>query len=162
VDRLEDVLPRDAELLLHDRDHLVLLERRHLVLQGRELVDELGRQQVRPRREHLAELRERRAELLERLAQPAGADGGRIRAPPVAQAVAGHDDADAGCPAEQAGREVLARPVGGHASSAVLTITTVQPAACETRFGTLPSRNWRRPRMPTLPTTTTSARSRSI
>ena len=36
-------------------------------------------------------------------------------------------------------------------------MTTVQGALCETRFGTLPSRNSRRPLMPTFPTTSTSA-----
>ena len=39
----------------------------------------------------------------------------------------------------------------------VLTITTVQRAACETRFGTFPSRNSLRPCMPAFPTTSTSA-----
>src|SRR3954464_3094887 len=39
-------------------------------------------------------------------------------------------------------------------------MTTVQGALCETRFGTLRSRNSRRPLMPTLPTTSTSAFSR--
>ena len=48
-------------------------ERRHAVLQLRELVGDVGRQQVAPRREHLAELDEDRAELLERQAQPLAA-----------------------------------------------------------------------------------------
>ena len=43
----------------------------------------------------------------------------------------------------------------------MFTITTVQRAACETRFGTLPSRNSVRPPMPALPTTSTSALSSS-
>ena len=44
-------------------------ERRHAVLQLRELVRDVGRQQVAPRRQHLAELDEDRAEALERQAQ---------------------------------------------------------------------------------------------
>src|SRR5207245_2171407 len=43
----------------------------------------------------------------------------------------------------------------------VLTITTVRRVPCETRFGTLPSRNSLRPLMPTFPTTTTSTSSLS-
>ena len=41
--------------------------------------------------------------------------------------------------------------------SVVLTMTTVQRALCEIRFGTLPSRNSLRPLMPAFPTTRTSA-----
>ena len=99
VDVRERVLPRHAELALHHRDHLGLRQRRHVVLQPGELRDELGRQQVRARREHLAELGERRAELLERLAHPARAVGRRAV---VAQAVTGEDPSDLGSAAEQA------------------------------------------------------------
>ena len=49
----------------------------------------------------------------------------------------------------------------GTAPSVVLTMTTVQRAACEMRFGMLPSRNSFRPPMPALPTTSTSACSSS-
>ena len=99
-DRLEDVLPGHAELLLHHRDDLRLAERRHVVLQSRELFDELGREQVRPRREDLTELAERGTELLER-----GAESFRLASPAhdallvgpaeeLPQAVLGEDDAD--------------------------------------------------------------------
>ena len=98
--RLEDVLPRDAELLLHHRDDLRLGERRHVVLQGRELFDELGREQVRSRREDLPELAERGTELLERGAEPLGlaspAHGALLVGPPeeLPQAVLREDHAD--------------------------------------------------------------------
>ena len=62
-----------------DRDDLGLGERRHAVLERRELLDELRRQQVGPRREDLAELGERRPELLERLAQARRACARRTR-----------------------------------------------------------------------------------
>ena len=67
LDRREDVLPRHAQLLLHHLDHLGLGERRDLILKRRQLRDALRRNQVRARGEDLAELGERRAELLERL-----------------------------------------------------------------------------------------------
>ena len=56
LDALEHVLPGHAELLLHHRDDLRLGERRHVVLERGELLDELGREQVGPGREDLAEL----------------------------------------------------------------------------------------------------------
>ena len=102
VDRLEHVLPRDAQLLLHHLDDLLLGQRRDVVLERGELVDELGRQQVGTRREHLAELRERRAELLERGAQPLGLARASDRAVLVGpaeqllQAVLGEDRGDVG------------------------------------------------------------------
>jgi hypothetical protein len=74
VDRGEDILPGNAELLLHHLDDLRLRQRSDVVLERRELDDELGRQEIGTRREDLAQLRERRPELLERVAQPAGAD----------------------------------------------------------------------------------------
>ena len=51
-------------------DDLGLGERRHALLERRQLLDELGREQVRAGGEDLAELREGRPELLERIAQP--------------------------------------------------------------------------------------------
>ena len=75
IDRLEHVFPGDAQLLLHHPYHLVLAHRRDAVLQLRELVDQLGREEVGASREHLPEFRKRRAELLERRAQPACAVG---------------------------------------------------------------------------------------
>ena len=77
LDRLEDVLPRHLQLLLHHVDDLRLGQRRDVVLQLRQLVDDVGRDEVRPRREDLPELRERRAELFERRAQPPRAVRGR-------------------------------------------------------------------------------------
>ena len=73
VDALEDVLPRNLQLLFHHRDDLGLGERRHLVLQVGQLLDELGRKQAGTRGQDLAELGEGRPQLLERLAQPLGA-----------------------------------------------------------------------------------------
>ena len=70
LDRLEDVLPRHLQLLLHHVDDLGLGQRRDVVLELRQLVDDVGRDEVRPRREDLPELRERRPELFERVAQP--------------------------------------------------------------------------------------------
>ena len=105
LDLSERVLPGDAELGLEHRHDLGLRERRHVVLQPRELGDVLGRQQVGARREHLAELGERRAELLECLAQPACTVCGRTV---VAQPVPCEDAADLGRASEQA----LARLLG--------------------------------------------------
>ena len=70
LDVIEHVLPRDAQLLLHHADDLLLAERRHVVLQRRELLDVFGRQQIGARRQDLPELRERRTQLLQRGAQP--------------------------------------------------------------------------------------------
>ena len=77
VDRREDVLPRDAELLLHHVDDLRLRQRRDLVLELGELVGDVRWDQVGPGREDLAELREGRPELLERV--PEGLRAGRRR-----------------------------------------------------------------------------------
>ena len=63
VDVVEDVLPRDAQLLLHHPDDLLLGERRHVVLQRGELLDELGREEVGTRGQDLAELAEGRTQL---------------------------------------------------------------------------------------------------
>ena len=148
LDVRERILPGDAELALDHRDDLGLRERRHVVLQLRELGDVLGRQEVGPGREHLPELGERRAELLERHAQPASAIGGR--AVIVAQAVAGEDAADLRHPAEQPPAR-LSDTCGGAAPSE--TKTTLQRAACDTRLATLSSRNSVRSRMPASDTT---------
>src|SRR5687768_636868 len=63
-------------------------KRRHLVLELCQLVSDVERQQVAPRRQHLAELDEDRAERLERLAQaPTASTGcGRKVVQPVARA----------------------------------------------------------------------------
>src|SRR5262249_12347027 len=101
LDRLEDVLPRDAELLLHHLHHLGLGQRRDVVLKGRELDDELRREQVLPGRENLAELRIARPELRERVAQPARTDLLRVAAPArLAEPVLGEDRRDPGRPPE--------------------------------------------------------------
>jgi hypothetical protein len=68
--RIEHVLPRHSEFLLHDLDDLFLGHRSDVVLQRRELLDVLGRQKVRARRQYLPELRIGRAEFLERSSQP--------------------------------------------------------------------------------------------
>ena len=95
IDAREHVLPRHAKLLLHDGDDLFLGHRRHVVLELRELGDELGRQQVGPRGEDLAELRERRPELLERRAQALRALLERhVGGAALAEAVARHHLAD--------------------------------------------------------------------
>ena len=95
VDAREHVLPRHAELLLHDGDDLFLRHRRHVVLELRELGDELGRQQVRPRGEDLAELRERRPQLLECCAEALRALLERhVGGAALAEAVARHHLAD--------------------------------------------------------------------
>ena len=60
---------RVADVLADDPLDLLEGERRHLVHELRELLDVDVRQQVRARREQLAELEEGRAELLQRLAE---------------------------------------------------------------------------------------------
>jgi hypothetical protein len=163
LDALEDVLPRDAELLLHHLHDLGLGQRRDLVLERRQLVDELGRDQVGAGREDLTELAERRPELLECRPQARRAVGSVARRRP--QAVLRHDRRDlrgarGQMTAGKFGHELLQKR-RFFGSSAVFTITTVQRALCETRFGTLPSRNSFRPAIPMLPTTSTSASSAS-
>src|SRR5690606_30392130 len=61
---------RTVERTLEQRERDVRRERRHLVLELRELVRELGRQQVAARRHGLAELHVDRPELLEREPEP--------------------------------------------------------------------------------------------
>src|SRR6266566_1637231 len=156
IDRGEDVLPGDAELFLHHLHDLGLRQRRDIVLERRELDDELGRQEIGTCREDLAQLRERRAKLLERVAEPAGADLDRIGAAArLAHAVLGEDRGDAGRAAEEAAFD-LGLGHGSPPSRCVRTITTVQVASWETRLGTFSSRNSLRPLMPTLPITITS------
>src|SRR5207253_4127215 len=87
LDALEHVLPGHAELLLHHDYDLGLRQRRNVVLQLLELGDELGRQQVRPSREDLAELREGGTELLERRAEADRALAQRAVARALAEAV---------------------------------------------------------------------------
>src|SRR5439155_14911858 len=148
IDPGEDVLPRDAELLLHHLDDLGLAERRDLVLEGRELGDGFGREQVGPGGEDLAELREGRAELLEGVPEAAGPLLRRVGVPArLAEAVLAEDFGDPRGPPE----EPFVRG-GAHSAPCVCTITTVQGTLWEMRFGTLPSRNSLRPLIPTLPT----------
>ena len=151
VDLREHVLPRNAELLFHDGHDLGLRERLDAILERRELLHDLRRQEVGARREHLAELREGGAELLERRPQPPRPLAGRLVGAPVLEPVLREHARDARRAAEERALDRHRRP------SEVSTMTTVHGALCETRFGTLPSRNSRRPLMPTLPTTSTSA-----
>src|SRR6266540_5509386 len=60
---------RKAEVALDDLLDLLERERPHVVLQRAQLDDDVGRNDVGTRREELAELHERRAELVEHLAQ---------------------------------------------------------------------------------------------
>src|SRR5439155_16497245 len=102
VDAGEDVLPRDAELLLHHLDDLGLAERRDLVLEGRELRDGFGREQIGAGGEDLAELRKGRAELLEGVPEAAGPLLRRVGVPArLAEAVLAEDGRDAGGAAEE-------------------------------------------------------------
>ena len=70
VERLEHLVDRLPEAALERRDHLFDRERRHAVLQLRELVGNVGRQQVAPRGQHLPELHEDRSQRLEGQPQP--------------------------------------------------------------------------------------------
>ena len=64
-----------AELLADRALDVRERERAHVVLQAAQLGDDVGRDDVRPRREQLPELDERRAELVEHLAQVPAARG---------------------------------------------------------------------------------------
>ena len=75
VEGEERLLDREPELLLDHPAHVRERKRRHVVLQPAELGDDVGRHHVRPRREELAELDERRPELVEHLPQPPAAVG---------------------------------------------------------------------------------------
>ena len=72
IDGLKNVLPRHPEFLLRNPDDVALGHRRHMVLQHRELLDVLGRQEVRARRQDLSGFREGGAELLQGGAQTLG------------------------------------------------------------------------------------------
>ena len=69
VELEEQPLERVAELLLDHALRLLERERAHVVLERAQLGDDVGRHDVRARREQLAELDERRPELVEQLAQ---------------------------------------------------------------------------------------------
>ena len=102
LDAREDVLPRNAELLLHHLDDLGLGQRRDLVLEARELGDGLGREQVGASREDLAELRECGTKLLEGLAEAACTLLRRIGvAACLRETVLAEDGRDPRCPAEE-------------------------------------------------------------
>ena len=75
LDRGEDLVDRPAELGGEHRLHLRPRRRRGLVLQPAQLVDELGRQQVAPGGQHLAELDEGDAALVQRRRQRPGQRG---------------------------------------------------------------------------------------
>ena len=66
-----ELLDRGVEVLLDHPLHVGIGERAHVVLELAQLGDDLGRDDVGARREQLAELHERRPELVERLAQVA-------------------------------------------------------------------------------------------
>jgi hypothetical protein len=101
VELQEQALEREAELFL---DHLLDVGEREgadVVLQAAELGDDVRRQDVRPRRQELAELHERRAELVEHLPQVLSA----LRRLPV-------DDVDArAAPREEVGQPMRVEPV---------------------------------------------------
>ena len=76
----EQPLDRVAEILLDHALGLVERERAHVVLERTQLGDDVGRDDVGPRREQLPELHERRPELVE--APRADAGRGSSRRPP--------------------------------------------------------------------------------
>ena len=93
VELEEEPLDRVAEILDDHALGLLERERAHVVLEAAELRDDVRRHDVRPRREQLAELHERRAELVEQLAQVRAARrravlarGREPRSPPTARA----------------------------------------------------------------------------
>ena len=69
VELEEEALDRLTEVLADDALDLLVRERAHVVLEPAELGDDVRRQDVGPHREELAELDERRAELVEQLAE---------------------------------------------------------------------------------------------
>ena len=74
----ERLLHGQPELGLDRGTRLLERERRHVVLQAAQLDHDVRRHDVRPRREQLAELDERRAELVEHLPEPPPAVGDRV------------------------------------------------------------------------------------
>ena len=139
-----------------------------MVLQRRELLDELGREQVGSRREHLTELGERRSQLLEGRAQPLGLTAARAAvlvgpAEQLLQAVLGHHRGDLRAPRHEVRLVSAGRPRSPGSpvprrrrrrrtvlpsGASVLTMITVHRALWLMRFGTLPSRNSLRPGHP--------------
>ena len=84
----EEPLDRLVELLLDRLLRQLERERADVVLEAAQLGDDVRRQDVRPHREQLAELDERRPELVEHLAQaPAALGGGRVLVDPVAPGI---------------------------------------------------------------------------
>ena len=69
VERREELVDRRPQVLLDHPFDVGVRERPHVVLELAQLRDDLGRDDVGPRREELAELHERRPELVERLPQ---------------------------------------------------------------------------------------------
>ena len=108
LEREERLLDREVELALDHTAHLVEGERSDVVLQAAQLGDDVRRDHIGPRREQLAELDERRPELVQHLAQPPPAVGKlRVVIPPapvdeVAEAVPRGDAADLREPADPA------------------------------------------------------------
>ena len=103
----EEPLDRLSEILADRPLDVAVGERAHVVLQAAELGDDVRRHDVRTRREQLAELDERRAELVEHLAQVPAAcrplDAGSTRPAAVdrvAEPVADRDLRDLAQPAE--------------------------------------------------------------
>src|SRR5581483_11138629 len=127
----EEALERQPELCLDRPARLLERERPDVVLQRAELGDDVGRDDVGPRREQLPELDERRPELVEHLAQMAAPCGRAVRIDAVAaalddvpEAVADRDLRDLAHPADVA----LLR-TGSHALSvAALSEGLVDPA----------------------------------
>ncbi len=78
----EEPLERVSELLLDHPLGLLERERPHVVLQPAQLDDDVRRHDVGPGREKLPELHERRAELVEYLAQVLAARDEPLRARP--------------------------------------------------------------------------------
>src|SRR5581483_10542684 len=85
----EEALERQPELGLDRPTRLLERERPDVVLQRAELGDDVGRDDVGPRREQLPELDERRPELVEHFAQMAAPRGRAVRIDAVAAAL--HD-----------------------------------------------------------------------
>ena len=103
LDAREHVLPRHAQLSLHDRDDLGLGQRRHPVLQLRSSVTIAGGRRSGRVERICPSLRERRSELLERGAELLRA-GRRVAASSQsAGPVARQDTADLPRPPEQVG-----------------------------------------------------------
>jgi hypothetical protein len=73
IERLEYLVDRLRVNALERRHHLVRRKRRDLVLQLGQLVGDVSRQEVAPRRQHLSELDEDRAQILQRQTKPHGA-----------------------------------------------------------------------------------------